>query len=221
MKAEAVTLFKEDVLALGQLVSRTVAETARMLRKEKGADLGLIEEQEKSINKLYQQIEENCFELLMEKDIFAAKDIRLLLGSTIIAAKFERLADHSNRVAKIASWAREDNIELPPELSLMADCIHKMVQDVLFSFVTDQAEKVAEILHRDSEIDYLDAVLSKRLLSNLGDQEQEKAQISAQFLFCTRYLERMGDLTKSVAKRIYFISTGKRLKSVNSEIASN
>jgi phosphate transport system protein len=215
LKAEAVTLFKEDVLALGQLVSRTVAETARMLRKEKGADLGLIEEQEESINKLYQQIEENCFELLMEKDI------RLLLGSTIIAAKFERMADHSNRVAKIASWAREDNIDLPPELSLMADCIHKMVQDVLFSFVTDQAEKVAEILHRDSEIDYLDAVLSKRLLSNLGDQEQEKAQISAQFLFCTRYLERMGDLTKSVAKRIYFISTGKRLKSVNSEIASN
>jgi phosphate transport system protein len=220
LKAEAVTLFKEDVLALGQMVARMVAEMGRMLRKDKSADLDLIENEEKAINLLYQQIEENCLELLLEKDLLVAKDIRTLVGSTIIAAKFERMADHANRVARTASWAREDEIEVPPELPVMADAIHKMLQDVLFSFLTDASDKAEEILHRDSEIDYLDAVLSKRLLSDLGEQDQEKAQMRAQFLFCTRFLERMGDLCTSVAKRTYFISTGKRLKPETSNIAS-
>ncbi len=220
LKAESVTLFKEDVLALGQMVASTMAEMSRMLRQDRDADLDLIENQEKAINQLYQQIEENCLELLLEKDVLVPKDIRTLVGSTIIAGKFERMADHANRVARIASWAREDKIEVPPELPVMAESIHRMVQDVLFSFLTDASDKAEEILHRDNEIDYLDAVLSKRLLSNLGEQDQEKAQMRAQFLFCTRFLERMGDLCTSIAKRTYFISTGSRLKPGSTNIAS-
>lgn len=219
MKSEAVTLFKEDVLALGQMVARTVAEMNRMLRKDTYASLDLIENQEKAINTLYQEVEEKCLDLLLEKDVLEAKEIRTLVGSTIIAGKFERMADHANRVARIASWAREDHIEIPAELSEMAEVLHKMVQDVLLAFLTDAIDKVQEIMQRDSEINYLDAVLSKRLLSDLGKQDQEKAQMRAQFLFCTRFIERMGDLCASVAKRTYFIATGNRLKRQQSNIA--
>jgi phosphate uptake regulator len=67
-------------------------------------------------------------------------------------------------------------------------------------------------LQRDNEVDYLDAVLSKKLLSDLGEQDQAHAQMRAQFLFCTRFLERMGDLCTSIAKRSYFIATGERIK---------
>jgi phosphate transport system protein len=211
-------LFKEDVLALGDLVSRTVAEMARLLRKERGASLELVENQEKAINRLYQEVEEKCLDLLLEKDVLQPKDIRTLVGSTIIAAKLERMADHANRVARIASWAKEDNIVVPAELPEMAEAIHKMMQDVLLSFLTEASDKVQAILHRDSEIDYLDAVLSKKLLADLGSQEQEKAHMTAQFLFCTRFLERMGDLCSSVAKRTYFIVTGTRVKPVTSNI---
>ncbi len=44
MKAEAIMLFKEDVLTLGRLVERTVEEMLRMLRKDPNADLFLIEQ---------------------------------------------------------------------------------------------------------------------------------------------------------------------------------
>ena len=49
MKAEAIMLFKEDVLTLGRLVDRTVEEMLRMLKKDPSADLNFIEQQEISI----------------------------------------------------------------------------------------------------------------------------------------------------------------------------
>jgi phosphate transport system protein len=212
LKSDAITLFKEDVLSLGEMVARTVSEMARLLRKESGASLELIEGQEKQIDQLYRDVEEKCLDLLLEKDVLAAKAIRTLVGGVIIAGKLERMADHANRVARIASWAKEDDIDVPSELPEMAEAIHKMMQDALLSFLTEGSDKIHAILHRDSEIDYLDAVLSKRLLADLGSQNAEKAHMTAQFLFCTRFLERMGDLCTSVAKRTYFIVTGTRVK---------
>ncbi len=211
MTTEAVTLFKEDVLALGQTVVRTLDEMTRLLKKESTASLELIEEQEESINQLYLDIEEKCMDLLLEKEMLDAKAIRMLLASTTIAGKFERMADHANRVARIACWAQEDKIEIPAELTQMASIVHRMVQDTLLSFLTDATERIQDILQRDSEVDYLDDILSKKLLSNLGKQDQAGAMMRAQFLFCSRFIERMGDLCTSVAKRTYFIVTGHRM----------
>jgi phosphate transport system protein len=128
-------------------------------------------------------------------------------------SKLERLGDHANRVARIASWAREEEIEVPDELPQMSAVVHHMMQDALLTFVTNDLNKVTEVLQQDSQVNYLHDVMSKRLLSKLGEQEQASAHMGAQFLFCARFIERMGDLCTSVAKRVHFINTGKRLSS--------
>lgn len=210
MKTEAITFLKEDVLTLGQLVNSSVEETTKLLRKEKSASLALIEEQEEMINAACQAVEEKCLDLLLEKQAFDAREIRILVGSIVIAAKFERIADHANRVGRMACWAWEDGIEIPSELPEMASVIHRMLQGVLLSFVSDDADRALEIIQRDSQVNYLHDVLSKKLLSSLGEQDKARAQMGAQFLFCARFLERMGDACASISKRIYFIVTGNR-----------
>ena len=212
VKTEAITLIKEDVLALGRMVDRTIGEVSRLLQKDDRATLSLIEAQEEEINKSCHDIEERCMEVILDREVLSAKEIRLLFGSCVIAAKFERMADHANRVGKLASWASQSAIDIPPELSEMAGVVHRMVEDVLLSFLTDAADKAQEILQRDSQVDYLHDLLSKRLLTELGEQDQEEAQMRTQFLFGARFIERMGDACCSIAKRIYFIVTGERLK---------
>lgn len=212
MKSEAITLIKEDVLTMGRMVDKTVEEVARMLRREPNRGLAFVEEQEDAINKAYQQIEEKCLDLLLERDALGSAEIRTLVTIPSIASKFERLADHANRVGRLAVWADQDKIDIPQELPEMAQVVHRMVQDVLLSFLTDAADNVNEILQRDSQVNYLHDVLSKKLLSDLGEQESAKAQMRAQFLFCARFLERMGDACTSIAKRIYFIVTGERMR---------
>lgn len=218
MKTEAITFLKEDVLALGQLVTRSVEEATRLLRGDPTASLAYIEEQEEVINDGCLAIEEKCLDLLLDRESFDAREIRILVGSTIIGAKFERIADHANRVGRLACWAQEDGIAIPQELVEMAAAIHRMLQDVLVSFVSDDMQAAQEILQRDSQIDYLHDVLSKKLLSDLGEQDAASAQMRAQFLFCARFLERMGDACVSVAKRVFFIATGNRLRRDPAEV---
>ncbi|HIA51414.1 MAG TPA: phosphate signaling complex protein PhoU [Candidatus Melainabacteria bacterium] len=213
MTAEAITLLKEDVLSLGRMVDNTVDMVTNLLKQEDSARLEEVEDQEKKINEWSQDIEEKCLELLIEKDNLSAKDVRTLVSCTLIVSKLERLGDHANRVARIASWAREEEIEVPEELPQMCAVVHHMMQDALLTFVTNDLNKVTEVLQKDNQVNYLHDVMSKRLLSKLGEQEQATAHMGAQFLFCARFIERMGDLCTSVAKRVYFINTGKRLSS--------
>jgi phosphate transport system protein len=218
LKTEAITFLKEDVLALGQLVTRSVEEVTHLLRSEPAGDLAFIEEQEEVINDACQSVEEHCLDLLLDRETFDAREIRMLLCSTIIAAKFERIADHANRVGRMATWASEDSIAIPPELPEMVGAVHRMLQDVLLAFVAEDPLKAQEILQRDSQVDYLHDVLSQRLLSDLGKQDHADAQMRAQFLFCARFIERMGDACVSIAKRVYFIATGNRLRRDPAEV---
>ncbi|MBX9720423.1 MAG: hypothetical protein K2X81_03415, partial [Candidatus Obscuribacterales bacterium] len=146
------------------------------------------------------------------KDL-SQSEIRALVGSTLIAAKFERLGDHAFRVAKFVSWVAAEDVQIPNELTEMSGIVSRMVDDVLLCFLTDAINKVPEIMQRDSQVDYLHDYLTKILLQDLGEQNQEAAQNTTQLLFCTRYLERMGDACTSVAKRVHFIVTGNRIKS--------
>ncbi|PZM80540.1 MAG: phosphate transport system regulatory protein PhoU [Candidatus Melainabacteria bacterium] len=195
------------------MVDNTVDMVTNLLKKADSARLEDVENQEKQINDWSQEIEEKCLELLIEKDNLSAKDVRTLVSCTLIVSKLERLGDHANRVARIASWAREEEIEVPDELPQMSAVVHHMMQDALLTFVTNDLNKVTEVLQQDSQVNYLHDVMSKRLLSKLGEQEQASAHMGAQFLFCARFIERMGDLCTSVAKRVHFINTGKRLSS--------
>lgn len=212
MKTRAITLMKEDVLALGRLVSSTTNELTKLLQKNPAARFDQIEKHEEEINASSLRIEEKCLDLLTERSDLTAQDIRAALGSTLIAAKFERLADHAFRVAKFVSWVADEEVLIPQELAEMSGIVTRMVEDLLLCFVTDAIDRIPEIIQRDSKIDYLHDYLSKQLLLELGKQNQESAQTSTQLLFCTRYLERMGDACTSIAKRIYFIVSGKRIE---------
>lgn len=219
MKSEELTLIKEDVLSMGRKVARTVEAMTSMLRKDGKGTLEFVEAQEDEINSACQNIEEKCLDFLCDKDSMDSKTVRSVVSIIIIASKLERMADHANRVAKVAVWAQEVDMEIPGELAEMAAIIHRMVNDTLLVFLTDAADKAEEIVHSDNNVDYLHDVLSKRLLTDLGNQDRAGAQMAAQFLFCTRFLERMGDTCCSIAKRIYFIATGNRMKSSSSKVA--
>lgn len=217
---ESLTLLKGDVLAMGRKVDTTVGEMNKMLKKDASASMTFIEEQEEEINLACHSIEEKCLDLLLEKDSMNAKEIRTLVSVIIIISKLERIADHANRVAKVADWATVEDIDIPPELIEMASVVHQMAKDNLIVFLTDASDKAKEILKRDNSVDYLHDKLSKELLTNLGDQDRGNAQLRAQFLFCNRFLERMGDACVSIAKRVYFIATGERLKASALDISS-
>ncbi len=223
MNIQELALLKNDVLSMGRKVEKTVEEMTRMLKAEPEASMQVIEKLEEEINSSCHEIEEQCMDLLLDthtKSSMDAKTVRSLVSTIMIAVKLERIADHANRVARVAEWAREEEIVVPTEMIEMAGIVHRMGEDTLLSFLTDAPDKAKEILQRDNSVDYLHDVLSKRLLASLGQEDSASAQMRAQFLFCARFLERMGDACGSIAKRVYFITTGDRLKTTSSKVQS-
>jgi len=219
MKTEIITFVKEDVLSLGQLVDKTVEELVAIVSSDSAIDISAIEEREELINESCYSIEEKCLDLLQERHSLDAREIRAVVGSIMIATKFERLADHSSRVSRMMLLAKEDGFEIPPQLAEMAEIVHCMVQEVLLSFVADDKEKAEAVIAQDSQVNYLHDLLSKQLLHELGEQNQVNAQMGAQFLFCARFLERMGDACASIARRVFFIITGTYLKKPSVKVA--
>jgi phosphate transport system protein len=211
LKTRAVTLMKEDVLGLGRLVTDTMQELMRILRKDQTANFDHIVKYEEEINRYCLKIEEKCLDMLSEYKDLSQQEIRALVGSTLIAAKFERLADHALRVGKYVAWVAAEDTPIPEQLYDMAGIINRMVEEVLLCFLADDVDSIPAIVQRDSQIDYLHDFLTKSLMQDLGVQNQEDALTTTQLLFCTRYMERMGDYCVSVAKRVHFIVTGKRL----------
>lgn len=211
MKTQQITLVKEDVLSLGRKVSRVVVELSGLLTRSSEASFELIQEQEEEINALCLRIEEECLDVLVERQDLTPREIRTIIGSTLVAAKFERVADHAHRTAKLITWILEEDVLIPEELSEMANVISRMTEDVLVCFVSDSIDRIPEISQRDSQVNYLHDLMHKRLLADLGVQDQEQAQSNTQFLFCARYLERMGDLVASIARRTHYIVTGERM----------
>src|SRR5581483_4675559 len=154
---------KEDVLSLGRMVSRTVSELTGLLSRNANAKFSLVDEQEEKINEACLKIEDKCLDILNERHDLNPQEIRTLVGSTLMAAKFERLADHAHRVAKLVSW-EDDTSEIPAELAEMCEVIHRMVEDTLLCFLSDAIEKVPAIMQKDNHVNYLHDVLSKKLL---------------------------------------------------------
>lgn len=202
---------KEEVLSLGRNVNDLVRKVVELLNTDHAVNLTVVENLEEQCNAKCLGIEEKCLDLLTERQDLSAAEVRILLSSTLMAAKWERLADHAHRVAKLVVWFV--GAEYPRELGEMASIVNHMIEETLFCFVTDAVEKLPEIVREDSHVNYLHDVLSKKLLSDLAGQDPEAAQRNAQFLFCARYIERMGDCCVSIAKRTHFMVTGERMKS--------
>jgi phosphate transport system protein len=211
MRTQATTLMKEDVLALGRQVHRAVIELVQLLASSDGS-LAFIEEQEEEINDACYRIEEKCLDYLQERQDLEAREIRMLVGSIMMATKFERLADHVQRVARLVTWASTESQRVPGELVEMVGVVKNMVEEVLLSYLGDAVERIPQIVQQDSRVNYLHDVLSKRLLAELSALEPHEVPARAQLLFCTRYVERMGDCCVSIGKRIHFAVTGQRLK---------
>ena len=187
MKAKALYFLKDDVVSMGRMVNTSVEEMASILKGNPSGSMSLIEEREKKINDYCKKIEETCLELLLEKETVTQKDIRLLVSTIIIAAKLERMGDHANRIAKVADWARKEKVGVPTEMAEMASVIHQMAEDILMGCLEDTPDKALEVLKRDTAVDLLDEVLSRRLLAASGAPDKAQAQIETLFLFCTTF----------------------------------
>ena len=138
-----------------------------------------------------------------------ASDLRALVTALRMSADLERMGDMAHHVAKITRL-RHPNGAVPPELLLTIEEMGKVAKiiadkagDVIGSRDIDKA---LEVERDDDEMDKLHRKLFTTLLS---DDWKHGTETAIDITLIGRYYERFADHAVSVARRVYYLVTGK------------
>ena len=138
-----------------------------------------------------------------------AGDLRTIVTSLRMSADIERMGDLAHHIAKVARM-RYPAAAVPPELAAtvqeMGDVACKIIAKVITVIETRDIGAALEIERDDDEMDKLHRTLFMTLLD---DSWQHGIEAAIDITLLGRYYERCADHAVSVARRVYFLVTGK------------
>lgn len=138
-----------------------------------------------------------------------ASDLRALITALRMSADLERMGDMAHHVAKITRL-RHPNAAVPSELLLTIEemgKVAKLIADKAGVVVNSRdIDKALELEKDDDEMDRLHRKLFTTLLDPSWAHGTETA---IDITLIGRYYERFADHAVSVARRVYFLVTGK------------
>ncbi|MFM8204864.1 MAG: phosphate signaling complex protein PhoU [Actinomycetales bacterium] len=138
-----------------------------------------------------------------------ASDLRALVTALRMSADLERMGDMAHHVAKITRL-RHPNGAVPSELLLTIEemgKVAKIIADKAGAVIASRdIDKALEVERDDDEMDKLHRKLFTTLLS---DDWKHGTETAIDITLIGRYYERFADHAVSVARRVYYLVTGK------------
>jgi phosphate transport system protein len=138
-----------------------------------------------------------------------ASDLRALVTALRMSADLERMGDMAHHIAKITRL-RHPNSAVPPELlSTIEEMgrVARLISDKVGGVINSRdVDTALEVEKDDDEMDRL----HRKLFTTLMDESWSHGTESASDItLIGRYYERYADHAVSVARRVYFLVTGK------------
>jgi phosphate transport system protein len=138
-----------------------------------------------------------------------ASDLRALVTALRMSADLERMGDMAHHVAKITRLRHPANA-IPPELLTTIEGMGKsakLIADKTGEVISSRdIEMALEVEKDDDEMDKLHRTL---FLVLMEDSWSHGIETAIDITLIGRYYERFADHAVSVARRVYFLVTGK------------
>ena len=138
-----------------------------------------------------------------------ASDLRALVAALRMSADLERMGDMSHHVAKI-SRSRHPEAAVPSELisifQKMGAAAEKITRKIGVVIATRDTQMALEVERDDDEMDDL----HRQLIGVLIEQQWKHGiETAIDLTLLGRYYERYADHAVSIARRVYYLVTGK------------
>lgn len=170
--------------------------------------------QDVQIDNLELELERQCLHVMaLRRPV--RDSLRFLISLIKVAGDLERTGDQAVNIAEKVILLGDTPLLKPLEdIPKMGKIAQEMTRFALQSFETEDPRLAMEIYAMDDRVDDLYAkifedvllLISRRGLSSRTDLEQ-----AMNLVLIARYLERMGDQAVNMARRSYFMVTGKIL----------
>ena len=207
---------KEEVLQLGEMVSKAIAQSMESLLT---MDTDLAQEiiaNDAAINAARFDIEEESLSLIATQQP-AARDLRSVVAAMNMVGDLERMGDHAAGIATIVLRMEEaDKIDIPAGLSSMFEKTSEMLQKALLAYREDDADLAHQVASMDDGIDKIYTKLFSGLMEFISEQPQMTTG-GLYLLFAGHNFERIADRSTNLAERVIFLGSG-MMQELNPEI---
>jgi phosphate transport system protein len=195
------------LLRMGSLVDEALEIAMRALVDRDNA-LGMrVVRDDKIINQLRYDIEEQSYTLLATQQPMAT-DLRRVTATISIATNMERMADHAAGIGVLARRLNKEP-ELKPlvDLPRMAEIGRSMLRHALDSYITLDVDLAKDTAKEDKKINLLNEQVLRELLTYMiGDPTTIRR--GTYLLWVAHNLERVGDRAKNICERVVYVASG-------------
>ena len=197
------------ILDMGGELRKLVLATKAAFRAREASRVVDAKAADKVINELDHRVQEEAAVVLALQNPMAI-DLRFVIAVLKITTMLERAGDLAKntvkRSAKMGDFAPEPVIR---KLELMADIIVEMLDEALAAFHEKDTDKAMQVWKRDQEIDDL----HRQVVAAMQEEMRvspANVEACAHVVFAAKNLERLADYTTSLAKTVYYVTSGKR-----------
>lgn len=205
---------QDDVLILGSMTEKAVAESVEALRSADLAWSQRIIDDDVAINTKRFDIEERALFVIASQQPLAS-DLRAVMSALMIITDLERIADHAEGIARINLRLGEADA-VPRRMGYipaMADRALAMLRDSLKAYVERNVEESRRVCDADDEVDRLqDAVYDEAFRGMI--ENPDVIQRNTYYLWTAHNLERIADRCTNICERVIYLVTG-RMEEIN------
>ena len=197
-----------ELVGLGDLVEQAIIKSMDALERRDMAVAYEVVAEDDLIDEKRFELEEKCIDLIATQQPLAI-DLRTLLAVLHIAVELERMGDYAEGIGKICLIIGDDKkIEMPKQLSQMAQLGLVMLRGSLKSLVDRDTVLANDVWDSDDEVDELYADVCRQIFLDMG-QHPHTIEAATHFLWVAHDLERIADRATNIVERVIFLVTGK------------
>jgi phosphate transport system regulatory protein PhoU len=204
---EELKLLHHDLLKMGSVVEKQIDDCINSLKNQDEELAGKVIENDDIVDKMETDIEERCVKLIARQQPLAI-DLRKIFSTIKIVTDLERIADHAVDMAKVTLRLKDEKYIKPLiDIPRISGIVQSMIKDSLDAYVNLDTDKSALVCKRDDEIDTLYKQIFSELLVIMMQDPTTITQ-ATQFLFVSKFLERIGDHVTNICEWTIYLVTG-------------
>ena len=208
---EALSSLRNNVLMMAGLAERSLERAMKgLIERDDDICANAIADDEE-IDQLEIQIDKDGVDILLRFQPVAS-DLRRVVSAMKLSSNLERIADQATNIAR---RARKLNQHPPlPELELILPMnaqAMSMFKDSVDAYVREDVELGRAIVPRDTKLDELNRVASRRLIERMA-QDPDQLRGYLNLMFIGRHLERVGDHATNIAEDAVYAAAAEDIR---------
>jgi len=208
---EALGSLRNNVLMMAGLAERSLERAMKgLIERDDDICANAIADDEE-IDQLEMQIDKDGVDILLRFQPVAS-DLRRVVSAMKLSSNLERIADQATNIARRAR--KLNRHPALPELELIVPInvqAMSMFKDSVDAYVREDVELGRAIVPRDTKLDELNRVASRRLIERMA-QDPDQLRGYLNLMFIGRHLERVGDHATNIAEDAVYAAAAEDIR---------